>query len=152
MAARGREQKPKNLSTPSHPKANLVIVATIAGEEYRAYVTHIEYIYDDFLGRVKAPWQLKFHYLISKKREKGLIAGWERNPHDPFKIEILPVNPNKYQRHATYRGLAKFNVVEEHTDVVPIQAHFVLDIVTRSSIIGDATDGRVEAIAQVADR
>lgn len=132
--------------TPSHPKANYVIVAVICGVEYKSYVTHIEYIYDDFLGRVDAAWQIKFHYLISKKREKGLIAGWERNPSDPFKIQILPANPNKYQQHATYRGLAKFNTVEEHTDVVPIQAHFVLDIVTKSSIIGDATDGRVKAI------
>ena len=152
MTARSGQQKSKKVSAPAHPKANHIVVATISGEEYRAYVTHIEYIYDDFLGRVKAPWQLRFHYLISKKREKGLIAGWERNPHESFRIEILPVNPNKYQQHATYRGLAKFNTVEEYTDVVPTQAHFLLDIVTRSSIIGDATDGRVEAIAQVADR
>lgn len=133
-----------------HPKANLIVVATIKGEQYKSYVTHIEYIYDDFLGRVQAPWQLKFHYLISKKREKGLIAGWERNPHDPFKIEILPANPNKYQQHATYRGLAKFNTVEEHTDVVPIQAHFVLDIVTKSSIMKEPPQGSPKVTSQVA--
>lgn len=119
------------VKTPSHPKASLIIVGHIGGVEYKAYVTHIEYIYDDFLGRVKAPWQMKFHYLISKHREKGLIAGYERCPNDPFKIEILPAYPNKYQKHATYRGLAKFNTVEEHTDLVPIRADFILDILQK---------------------
>lgn len=113
----------------SHPKANYIVVAQIAQCEYKSYVTHVEYIYDDFLGRVQAAWQIKFHYYISKKREKGLIAGWEKSPDEPFKIQILPANPNKYQQHQTYTGLAKFNTVEEYTDRIPVEAHFVLDII-----------------------
>ena len=113
----------------SHPPANNIIIAHIGGVEYKAYVTHIEYLYEDFLGRVKAPWQMKFSYFISKHREKGLIAGWEKSPDDPFSIEILPANPNKYQQHATYKGIAKFNEVVEYKELVPVRADFLLDII-----------------------
>lgn len=113
----------------THPKSNNVIVATIDQCEYRAYVTHIELSYSDSLGRTLPAWQLRFSSFVSKKREKNLIAGWERNPIDPFQIEILSANPNKYQQHASYKGLAKFNMVVENTDLLPIRVDFVLDII-----------------------
>jgi len=118
----------------SHPKASLIIVSRIDGLEYKSYVTHIEYIYDDVLDREQSAWQMKFSYFISKKREKGLIAGYERIPDKPFHIEILPANPNKYQQHATYKGIARFSSVEEHTDLIPIRADFILDIIGAKTV------------------
>ena len=118
-----------------HPPANNIIIAHIGGQEYKCFVTHFELIYDEFLYRKSVAWQLKFSYLISKKREKGLIAGWERKPHDNFLIEIHPYKTNKYQQHQVYKGLAKFNMVEEYKDEVPIRAEFVLDIISKSGII-----------------
>lgn len=100
------------------------------------YITHFELKWfppgtrkDD-----EVAWTMKFSYLISKKRENGLIAGWERNPNDPFDFEIRLANPNKYQQHQTYKGVARFNFVEEHTDKTPREAHFVLDILNKNGV------------------
>ena len=129
MASRGRKQEPKKVSAPAHPKANYIIVANIDGFEYRTYVTHVELIYYEKLDREGVAWKMKFSYLISKKREKGLIAGWERKPSEPFVFEILPANPNKYQQHQTYKGRARFNSVVEDAGSTPRKASFILDII-----------------------
>lgn len=133
MTARRRSERTKNISLPAHPKANSIIIAHIDGVEYRAYITHfmmtwVDPIYRDFDD---IAWTLGFSYLISKKREKGLIAGWERKPNDKFLFEIVPANPNKYQQHQTYRGMAKFNTVWECKDVTPTEAHITLDIISK---------------------
>jgi hypothetical protein len=130
MAGRARKEKPKKVNQPAHPPANNIIVAHIDGEEYKAYVTHFELIYDEFLNRQTVAWQLKFSYQIAKKRHLGIIAGWERKPFDTFLIEILPIKHNKYQQNKTYTGKARFNIVEEE----PGLAHITLDIISNAGI------------------
>lgn len=106
--------------------------------DYRAYVTHFRMVWIDPIhrGDDDVAWKLEFSYLISKKREKGIIAGWERKPHDSFLLEVLPANPNKYHQYLyhTYRGLARFNSVVEDKDSTPTQAHLVLDIVSKKIV------------------
>lgn len=115
---------------PAHPTAKYIIVAQIDGNEYRAYITDFRLIWVDPLFRYGGiAWQMEFSYLISKKREKGLIAGWELNPYEPFPFLLLPANPNKYQQNATYQGRARFREVTEDKDLTPSPAHFLLDII-----------------------
>lgn len=121
---------------PAHPQASYVIIAKIGGNEYRAYITHFHLSWIDPLFREPgdAAWQMEFTYLISKKREKGLIAGWELKPFDEFEFEVQPTNGNKYQYRTGYRGRAKFNSVTEDKELTPSPATFLIDIVSRKVV------------------